>query len=79
MGRYDQASDDEDVTTLAVKVLKARKGDASGYAALLIAHCADASELPPTIRGILEAVDKALAPSSATAAGQATGVGDLLA
>jgi putative ATP-dependent endonuclease of OLD family len=45
---------------LAVKVLKARKGDAYGYAAMLISHCLNAAELPASIREILETIHKAL-------------------
>ena len=41
-------------------VLKARKGEAHGYAAVLIRHCQSAAELPTTIREILETIHKAL-------------------
>jgi putative ATP-dependent endonuclease of OLD family len=51
---------DGEVAALAVKVLKARKGDAHGYAAILISHCQKAAELPPTIREILETIHRAL-------------------
>ncbi len=60
VGVYDPAAGDADVATLAVKVLKARKGDAYGYAAVLISHCQNAAELPATIREILEIIHKAL-------------------
>jgi putative ATP-dependent endonuclease of the OLD family len=60
VGAYDPAASDADVAALAVKVLKARKGEAHGYAAMLIAHCQNASELPATIRTILETIHKAL-------------------
>lgn len=60
VGAYDQAAGDADVLTLAGKVLKARKGDAYGYAAMLIAQCQDANELPATVREILETIHKTL-------------------
>jgi putative ATP-dependent endonuclease of the OLD family len=60
VGGYDPAAGDAEVAALAMKVLKARKGDAHGYAAMLISHCKDAAELPATIRGILETIHKAL-------------------
>jgi len=60
VGVYDPAAADEDVAALATKVLKARKGDAYGYAAMLIAQCQNAQELPATIREILEAIHSTL-------------------
>jgi len=57
---YDPAAGDVDVAALATKVLKARKGEAYGYAAMLIAQCQTAAELPATIREILEAIHKTL-------------------
>jgi len=60
VGAYDPAAGDADVAALAVKVLKARKGDAHSYAAKLISHCQNAAELPATIREILETIHKAL-------------------
>ncbi len=45
-----RGSDDAEVAALATKVLKARKGEAYGYAAMLIGHCQTAAELPATIR-----------------------------
>jgi putative ATP-dependent endonuclease of the OLD family len=60
VGDYDPAAVDADVAALATKVLKARKGEAYGYAAMLIAQCQTASELPATIREILEAIHKTL-------------------
>jgi putative ATP-dependent endonuclease of OLD family len=59
-GTYDPAAGDADVAALASKVLKARKGEAYGYAAMLIAQCQTAAELPATIRAILEAIHKTL-------------------
>jgi putative ATP-dependent endonuclease of OLD family len=60
VGAYDAAAGDADVAALATKVLKARKGDAYGYAAMLIGQCQNAAELPATIRQILETIHKSL-------------------
>jgi putative ATP-dependent endonuclease of OLD family len=56
VGTYDPAATDADVAALAFKVLKARKGEAHGYAAMLVAECQNAAELPATIREILQAI-----------------------
>jgi putative ATP-dependent endonuclease of the OLD family len=55
-GTYNPAAEEKDIRALATKVLVARKGDAHGYAALLIAQCKTASELPPTVREILKRI-----------------------
>lgn len=55
---------DAAVKTLAQKVLKDRKGDAYGYAALLVAQASNESELPRTICEILTAIQDALVPPS---------------
>jgi putative ATP-dependent endonuclease of OLD family len=60
VGAYDPAASDAEVAALATKVLKARKGDAYGYAAMLIGQCQNAAELPATIREILETIHEAL-------------------
>lgn len=60
-GTYKAADSDTDVSALALKVLKARKGDAYGYAAILVNECLSAAELPVTIRSILEAIQKTVA------------------
>jgi putative ATP-dependent endonuclease of OLD family len=60
VGAYDPAASDADVGILATKVLKARKGDAYGYAAILIRQCDNADELPATIRDILTAIHNAV-------------------
>ena len=65
---YDAAAPDQAVRALAVKVLKARKGEAHGYAAILIEHCQNANELPKTIRVILEEINKALTDTPPAAA-----------
>jgi putative ATP-dependent endonuclease of OLD family len=61
-GVIDDAADDDAVKTLTKAVLKVRKGDNQPYAALLIAECQDATELPATIKAILEKVHAALKP-----------------
>jgi putative ATP-dependent endonuclease of OLD family len=60
VGAYDPTASDAEVAALATKVLKARKGDAYGYAAMLIGQCQNAAELPATIREILETIHEAL-------------------
>jgi putative ATP-dependent endonuclease of OLD family len=59
-GVYDPAGTDAAATTLALAVMKERKGDAYGYSAIFIRQCATAADLPVTVRTILEAIDKAL-------------------
>ncbi|MES9821915.1 MAG: AAA family ATPase [Candidatus Thiodiazotropha sp.] len=61
-GVIDDAMDDESVKALTSAVLKARKGDNQPYAALLIAECQDDTELPATIKTILETVHATLKP-----------------
>jgi putative ATP-dependent endonuclease of OLD family len=51
---------DADVKEIARRVLKARKGDAHGYGALLISSCKTAEELPETIRTILGRINQDL-------------------
>ncbi len=46
--------------------LLARKGDAGGYAALLIEQCKGIEELPETIRGVLESIQEQLSPTAST-------------
>ena len=46
-----------------MKVLKARKGDAWGYAAMLIEQCESEAEIPEFLREIVAHVDAALAPA----------------
>ncbi|MCB1830585.1 MAG: AAA family ATPase [Gammaproteobacteria bacterium] len=61
-GVIDDAMDDEAVKTLTSAVLKVRKGDNRPYAALLIAECQADTELPATIKTILETVHATLKP-----------------
>ncbi|MDR3569170.1 MAG: AAA family ATPase [Candidatus Obscuribacterales bacterium] len=48
---------EDEIRELAREVLKARKGDGYSYAALLINECTTASDLPETIRMILETIN----------------------
>ena len=59
---YAPAMTDDDVRKLATEVLLARKGEASGYAAILIGHCETDADLPQTIRTILLAIQAQLNP-----------------
>ena len=62
LGRLDVLFDDAaKAKALVLNVLKARKGDAHGYAALFIRECETADQLPKTIRDILEAINATLA------------------
>lgn len=58
---------DEVCSTMAMAVLKARKGDAYSYSALFIHQCSNADELPATVRDVLLHIDKALKPETAGA------------
>lgn len=58
--QYDDSMDDATTLALALKILKARKGDAFGYAALFVGQCNNADELPKTIREILETIHRKL-------------------
>ncbi|MFC2999462.1 ATP-dependent nuclease [Falsiroseomonas tokyonensis] len=63
LGKYDALFDTAaKAKDLALEVLKARKGDAFGYAAIFVRACETADQLPKTIRDILEAIHNALAP-----------------
>lgn len=65
LGLFDVLFDDEArATSLTLEVLKARKGDAHGYAATFIRECQTADQLPRTIRAILNAIHAALAAAA---------------
>lgn len=55
---YDETKRDEELPDIARKVLKARKGDAWGYAATLIEQCQDRSELPAFIVNALDRINQ---------------------
>lgn len=62
LAKFDVLFDDEaKAKALALDVLKARKGEAHGYAAIFIRECQTADQLPKTIRDILKAIHAALA------------------
>jgi putative ATP-dependent endonuclease of OLD family len=60
---YAATMADDEVRKLAYEVLLARKGEASGYAAILIAHCQTDADLPQTIRAILLTIHEHLNPA----------------
>jgi putative ATP-dependent endonuclease of OLD family len=60
VGTISDDMKDDQVRELARDVLKARKGEGHSYGALLISECATASELPETIRIILETINSEL-------------------
>lgn len=57
---YDPAIDDADVLALTFKVLKARKGEAYAYAAVLIEQCESEAELPSELVKVLATIDAEL-------------------
>lgn len=59
-GAYAATMSDDDVKKLTFKVLKARKGDAYGYAVLLIEQCETQAELPQELTKILIKIDEDL-------------------
>jgi len=65
-GVYNPDASETDIRALAVKVLKARKGDGHGYAAILVGQCQNVAELPQTVRSILEEIHQALAGKPTT-------------
>jgi putative ATP-dependent endonuclease of OLD family len=73
---YAPAMTDDDVRKLATEVLLARKGEASGYAAILISHCQTEADLPRTIRTILLAIQAHLNPTPAPQPAPAEAEGD---
>ena len=69
---YDATMADDDVPGLVFKVLKARKGEAFAYAAVLVEQCETEAELPAELVAILVKIDADLktepAPSTPEAA-----------
>ncbi len=78
VGTYDPAMSDADTAQLATKVLKARKGDAHGYAGIYISHCKSSAELPATVRAILESIHTALTAVPEDIAAAPPSIKDLL-
>lgn len=58
--RYSQATPDDQLEDIAFRVLKDRKGDAWGYAAMVIDHCEAVEEIPKFILGVLLAINNSL-------------------
>jgi putative ATP-dependent endonuclease of OLD family len=61
---YSDATADANVPGVALSVLTARKGEAYGYAGMLLDHCEIEAEVPQFLRDMLDAIDSDL--SSAT-------------
>ncbi|MHB8657463.1 MAG: ATP-dependent nuclease [Solirubrobacteraceae bacterium] len=57
---YSTATTDEDLKEFAFKALKAKKGEADGYAALLIEQCHSETELPEFLASALLYVDSVM-------------------
>jgi len=74
-GEPSEGMADGDIRALAQKVLEHRKGDAHGYAAMLVAGASRVEDLPLTIRTILETINAAAGPKSAQAAAGSGGGG----
>ena len=62
--RLAPGATDQDVRDHVRQLLVDRKGSNGGYAGLLIGECSDATELPPTLREFLIAVDAGLRASA---------------
>lgn len=65
--KYDSSMTDAQLPEIALATLKARKGDAYGYAALLIENCQSRDDLPEFLVAALERINEVLA-SGTTAA-----------
>ena len=77
--KFDVLFDDAaKAKALALDVLKARKGEAYGYAAMFIRECETADQLPKTIRGIMEAIHAGLATPDGVGDGHGDDLADLL-
>lgn len=59
-GTYQENMEDTETRELAYLVLRARKGEANGYAALLMEQCNTEDDLPEFFRDLLIAVNKSL-------------------
>lgn len=59
---YAASMSDIDVADLAIKVLKARKGEGWAYGALFVEQCHTAAELPEFLRSVLMEIDEVLRP-----------------
>ena len=72
-GAYSDTMAEADARDLARRVLDARKGDAYGYGAMLIAQCQTAAELPTLIGDVLTTIHATLSPPPPPAAGAVGG------
>jgi putative ATP-dependent endonuclease of OLD family len=69
-GAYIADARDEEVVDLTLRVLKARKGDSWGYAALLTSECQAEDELPEFLSTMLLNIDERLNALSEADAGE---------
>ena len=65
--KYDSSTTDAQLPEIALKTLKARKGDAYGYAALLIENCQSREDLPEFLVVALERINEVLTPATTAA------------
>lgn len=65
--KYDSSTTDAQLPEIALKTLKARKGDAYGYAALLIEGCQSRDDLPEFLVAALERINEVLSPATTAA------------
>ncbi len=65
--KYDSSTTDAQLPEIALKTLKARKGDAYGYAALLIEGCQSRDDLPELLVAALERINEVLSPATTAA------------
>ena len=65
--KYDSSTTDAQLPEIALKTLKARKGYAYGYAALLIEGCQSRDDLPEFLVAALERINEVLSPATTAA------------
>jgi putative ATP-dependent endonuclease of OLD family len=65
--KYDSSTTDAQLPEIALKTLKARKGDAYGYAALLIEGCQSRDDLPEFLVAAVERINEVLSPATTAA------------
>ena len=65
--KYDSSTTDAQLPEIALKTLKARKGDAYGYAASLIEGCQSRDDLPEFLVAALERINEVLSPATTAA------------
>ncbi len=62
--KYDSSTTDAQLPEIALRTLKARKGEAYGYAALLIEGCRSRDDLPEFLVAALERINEVLSPAT---------------